>query len=129
MGTYMTSSGADWSTVQGASKKLKRLHLVGDEEGGCRKHVKNKHGWFYYFDIKPDLKLSRTNVRPQGKGSILLEKSYRAQTSTIPSFTKDTPFGHEIVNWLLQSMAGGWQIKMSRKSSVIKVIEVHSILF
>ena len=119
----MTSSGVDWSKIQGASKKPKRLHLVGDEEGifqcpvlhcdhmgfssqrGCRKHVKNKHGWFYYFDVKPDLKLSRTNVRPQGKGSILLEKSHRAQTSTIPSFTKDTLFGHEIVNWL-QSMAG-----------------------
>ena len=53
----------------------------------------------YYFDVKPDLKLSRTNIRPQGKGSILLEKSHRAQTSTILSFTKDTPFGHEIVNW------------------------------
>ena len=87
-----------------------------------------KHGWLYYFDVKPDLKLSRTNVRPQGKGSILLEKSHRAQTSTIPSFTEDTPFGHEIVNWL-QSMAGGGKSKMSRKSSVIKVIEVHSILF
>ena len=29
----MISSGVDWSTVQGASKKPKRLHLVGDEEG------------------------------------------------------------------------------------------------
>ena len=71
---------------------------------------KNKHGWFYYFDVKPDLKLSRTNVRQQGKGSILLEKSHRTQTSTIPSFTQDTPFGHETVNWL-QSMAGGGKSK------------------
>ena len=29
----MTSSGVDWSKVQGAGKKPKRLHLVGDEEG------------------------------------------------------------------------------------------------
>ena len=126
--TDMTSSGVDWSTVEGASKKPKRLHLVGNEEGifqcpvlhcdhmgfssqrGCRKHVRNKHGWLYYFDVKPDLKLSRTNVRPQGKGSILLEKSHLAQTSKIPSFTKDTPFRHEIVNWL-QSMAGGGESK------------------
>ena len=21
---------------------------------GCRKHVKNKHSWYYYFDKKPD---------------------------------------------------------------------------
>ena len=54
----------------------------------------------YYFDVKPNLKLSRTNIRPQGKGSILLEKSHRVEASTIPSFTKDTPFGHEIFNWL-----------------------------
>ena len=60
--------------------------------------------------MKPDLTLSRTNIRPQGKGSILLEKSHRAQTSTIPSFTKDILFGHEIVNWL-QSMAGGGKSK------------------
>ena len=124
----MTSSGVDWSTVQGASKKPKRLHLVGDEEGifqcpvlhcdhrgfssqrGCRKHIKNKHGWFYCFDVKPDLKSSRTNVRPQGKGSILLEKSHREQIKRKPSYTKDTPFGHEIVNWL-QSMAGDGKSK------------------
>ena len=86
----MTSYGVDWSKIQGASKKPKRLYLVGDEEGifqcpvihcdhmgfssqrDCRKLVKNKHGWFYYFDVKADLKLSRTNVRPQRKGSILL---------------------------------------------------------
>ena len=77
---------------------------------GFRKHVKNKHGWFYYFDAKPDLKLSRTNVRPRGKGSILLEKSHRARISTIPSFTKDTPFGHAMVNWL-QSIAGDGKSK------------------
>ena len=124
----MTSSGVNWSTFQGTSKKLKRLHLVGGEEGifqcpvlhcdhmgfssqrGCRKQVKNKRGWFYYFHVELDLKLSRTNVRPQGKGSILLEKSHRAQTSRVPSFTKDTPFRHEIVNWL-QSMAGGGKSK------------------
>ena len=29
----MTSSGVDWSKIQGANKKPKRLHLVGDEEG------------------------------------------------------------------------------------------------
>ena len=81
---------------------------------------------FTIFDVEPDLKLSRANVRPQGKGSILLEKSHRSQTSTIPSLTKDTPFVHKIVNWL-QSMAEGWQIQMSHNSSVIKIIEVHLI--
>ena len=90
--------------------------------------LKTNMAGFTIFDVKPNLKLSRANVRPQGKGSILLEKSHRAQTSTIPSLTKDKPFVHEIVNWL-QSMAEGWQIQMSHKSSVVKIIEVHLILF
>ena len=89
---------------------------------GCRKHLKNKHCWFYYFDVKPDLKLSRTNVRSQGKGSILLEKSHRAQTRTIPSFTKDTPLGDKIVNWL-QSMAGGDKSKSVANQALSKSLK------
>jgi uncharacterized C2H2 Zn-finger protein len=64
----------DWSKITGASPKPKRLHLEEDEEDGffhcpvqtcdhdafttqrgCRKHVKKKHHWFYYFDDKPNL--------------------------------------------------------------------------
>ena len=68
----------EWSNIDGALPKPKRLHLENDvvdnlyhcpihlceHEGfqsqrGCRKHVNNKHSWFFYFDEKPsvDLKL------------------------------------------------------------------------
>ena len=63
----------NWSKLANASPKPKRLHLEEDDcdglfhcpvqicnhdgfttQRGCRKHVKNKHGWFYYFDEKPN---------------------------------------------------------------------------
>ena len=63
----------DWSKLANASPKPKRLHLEEDDcdglfhcpvqickrdgfttQRGCRKHVKSKHSWYYYFDEKPD---------------------------------------------------------------------------
>lgn len=63
----------DWSKLANASPKPKRLHLEEhDSDGlfhcpvqacnndgfttqrGCRKHVKNKHRWYFYFDEKPN---------------------------------------------------------------------------
>ena len=67
----------NWSDIDGASPKPKRLHLEKDEAGilyhcpiqqcdhdgfqsqrGCRKHVNTKHSLFFYFDKKPDSKES-----------------------------------------------------------------------
>ena len=63
----------DWSKLANASPKPKRLHLEEDDcdglyhcpvqscnhdgfttQRGCRKHTKNKHPWYYYFDQKPN---------------------------------------------------------------------------
>ena len=63
----------NWSDINGASPKPKQLHLEKDEtdclyhcpiqecghdgfqsQRGCRKHVNTKHGWFYFFDQKPE---------------------------------------------------------------------------
>ena len=65
----------NWSDIDGASPKLKRLHLKKDEtnslyhcpiqecdhdgfqsQRGCRKHVNTKHSWFFYLDEKPNSK-------------------------------------------------------------------------
>ena len=61
----------NWKSVDGAFAKPRRLHLAKGSDGldhcpvtgcehagfssqrGCRKHVKTKHAWFYYFDEKP----------------------------------------------------------------------------
>ena len=63
----------DWKRLHGAFPKPRRLHLVAEADGlehcpvtscqhpvftsrrGCCKHVKTKHGWYYYFDNKPDI--------------------------------------------------------------------------
>ena len=71
----MNKRGKDvnWSKLANASPKPKRLHLEEDDcdglfhcpgqicnhdgfttQRGCRKHVKNKHSWYYYFDEKPN---------------------------------------------------------------------------
>ena len=62
-----------WRTIEGAFAKPRRLHLVSDPGGvfhcpirncdhigfkiqrGCRKHVKKVHGWYIYFDSKPNI--------------------------------------------------------------------------
>ena len=56
-----------------AGKKPKRLKLVPDKNGiytcpinacdsngfkskrGCRKHVYSRHGWYYFYDEKPNV--------------------------------------------------------------------------
>ena len=67
-------SKTTWSkVVKDEGKKAKRLHLKANKDGlyfcpvdlcesdgyksqrGCRKHVSVKHGWFYFFDEKPDM--------------------------------------------------------------------------
>ena len=80
----------EWSDIDGALPKPKRLHLEKDDadslyhcpiqlcehEGfqsqrGCRKHVNNKHSWFFYFDEKPrvDLKLTLNSSKVLTKSS------------------------------------------------------------
>ena len=103
----------DWSSVKDASRKPKRLHLEKDSdekyhcpiprcdhEGftsqrGCRKHVKSKHGWFYYFDVKPDENLvtetwQTSSVQPQNK----------TRYYTIPSYPVSSAMGESFHNWL-----------------------------
>ena len=62
-----------WEKVLGAEMKATKLKLNPQEDGiflcpvnscdsepyhnqrSCRKHVNNRHGWYYYFDTKPDI--------------------------------------------------------------------------
>ena len=64
----------EWSKIDGALPRSKRLHLEKDEavslyhypiqlcehdgfqsQRGCRKHVKYKHSWFFYFEEKQSI--------------------------------------------------------------------------
>ena len=94
-----------WKDAVGASAKPKRLHLKLDEEGfyncpishcdsdsyrsirGCRKHVYQRHGWFYYFDSKPNVSDVFPNAKPNSI-RIGIQKTKRSQTSNIPMLKK-----------------------------------------
>ena len=115
-----SKSNIDWSKHDGASPKPKRLHLEEDdndglfhcpvekcahEEGfssqrGCRKHVKNKHAWFYHFDSKPD-----TSSQPKSKSQDL-GKREQCLTKYVASFDIDGTIGKQFENWLTGSGGG-----------------------
>ena len=110
-----------WKDALGASKKPRRLHLLADDDGlfscpvnicdsglyetqrGCRKHVHNRHGWYYYFDVKPNVEhvLPQTTITKKA-----VKKSKRSNTKDMPMFNKDCLFDKTFKNWLC-SPGGG----------------------
>ncbi|KAK3736446.1 hypothetical protein QZH41_000024 [Actinostola sp. cb2023] len=112
----------DWSKQDGASPKPKRLHLEEDEndgsyhcpvpicdhEGfssqrGCRKHVKNKHSWFYFFDSEPSSSASTSKADDSDKVNPGKEQCLK---KLIPSFDITTTIGKEFEAWLTGSGGG-----------------------
>ena len=110
-----------WKNAVGASSKPKRLHLVEDSDGlfhcpvpncdsisfttkrGCRKHVFTKHGWYYFFETRPDAK----TVLPEFSTSRgKLSKSRRSRTTDMPMFFKDCTFDKMFKLWLCSSGGG-----------------------
>ena len=121
----MSKSGQeiDLSKIAGASPKPKRLHLEeNDGDGafhcpvqtyknnsfttqrGCRKDVKNKHLWFYYFEEKPD---DSQNIE---KG-----KLFFYSTKLLPSFDISSTIGKLFENWLIESGGGCKSIRQAQQ--------------
>ena len=122
----------DWSTIDGASPKPKRLHLekedtdslyhcpiqVCEHEGfqsqrGCRKHVNSKHSWFFYFDEKPDLTELQHSLQVQDTKlsettTNDCESSRRPKHGVIvvPSFSVSGQIGEAFAKWLTGSGGG-----------------------
>ena len=89
-----------WRTVKGAFEKPRRLHLVSDARGvlqcpirssdhigfknqrGCRKHVKKLHGWYIYFDSKPNISTTDKMIYPDEEHQLL--RPYQ----NLPSYPK-----------------------------------------
>ena len=112
----------DWKRADGASPTPKRLKLEPDEQGlyvcpvencesdryksqrGCRKHVFVKHGWYYYFEKKPDVRdvfpaalLQPTTAR----------QARRRMTWDMPSFSPKCKLAEEFVSWICSAGGGG----------------------
>ena len=117
----------NWSDIDGASPKPKRLHLEKDEldslyhcpiqecdhdgfqsQRGCRKHVNNKHSWFFYFDEKPNSK-EITDSR-----NVPMVKPIQDQTTEttkhafklLPSFLSSCDIAKVFTKWLTGSSGG-----------------------
>ena len=117
----------NWSAFENASPKPKRLHLEKESDDkyhcpvsncehggftsqrGCRKHVKLNHGWFYYFDEKPD----STSV-PDDDLISPDKQDKTTRSRIIPSFPVTSAIGQSFYNWLTGCGGGG---KSSREAN------------
>ena len=78
--TKRTLLFVDWQAIDGAARGKRKLKLRINEEGtytcpvhlclhtnfksqrGLRKHIDNKHSWYYYFERQPDIKREELEV-------------------------------------------------------------------
>ena len=114
----------NWSNIDGASPKPKRLHLEKDEtdrlfhcplqvcdhdgfqsQRGCRKHVNIKHSWFFYFEEKPDLgelaACAKEGANDAKSGEIAIQTA-----RVLPSFSVSSQIGESFTKWL-SGIGGG----------------------
>ena len=124
-----TFSKADWKEVEGASVKPKRLKLTPDANGlyvcpvencdsnsyksqrGCRKHVFVKHGWFYFFDTKPDIQESF----PQKLAMATTRKGGRNKTWDMPSFSDKCQLAKDFLSWICSAGGGGKDVNQAEQ--------------
>ncbi|KAL9954646.1 hypothetical protein ACROYT_G042211 [Oculina patagonica] len=111
-------SKINWSNIDGASPKPKRLHLEKDEidqlfhcpiqvcdhdgfqsQRGCRKHVNIKHSWFYYFDEKPDLGEIAACAK-EGASDVKSSEITIQTARVLPSFSVSSKIGESFTRWL-----------------------------
>ena len=122
----------EWSNIDGALLKPKRLHLEKDDadslyhcpiqlcehEGfqsqrGCRKHANNKHSWFFYFDEKPRvdfLKLAANSLKVPTKSSAsstndddVSSTRLKPGARSMASFSTSSQIGEQFTTWLAGS--------------------------
>ena len=118
---------AVWKNAIGACLKPKRLKLKHNKESsvpfceqeeyrskrGCRKHVHNKHGWFYFFNQKPDVEKVFPSLTTR-ENTYELQK--RAKTSAMPAFLKSCKVGQEFKNWLQSPGGGGKSLNQAEQT-------------
>ena len=113
----------DWSKLANASPKPKRLHLEEDDcdglfhcpvqacnhdgfnsQRGCRKHVKNKHRWYFHFDEKPN----STQIKEacQGNENEGNDPKTQRKIRTVASFDMSSDIAQDFSSWLTGSGGG-----------------------
>ena len=116
----------NWKVVNGAAHGRRKLIIRQNEKSlfscpirlclhedfkssrGLRKHIDNKHGWYYYFDEQPNIKREDLKVAEKIK-----EKN---DTSKKPAFSLDEGIGLEFLQWLGTTCGGGKNTKESQQT-------------
>ena len=107
-----------------ASPKPKRLHLEEDDcdglfhcpvqickhdgfttQRGCRKHVKSKHSWYYYFDEKPD-SVQIESFDGQANNNTATDQKTARKMRTVATFDKTSDIAKNFLSWLTGSGGG-----------------------
>ena len=114
----------DWSKLPNASPKPKRLHLEEDDsdglfhcpvqgckrdgfttQRGCRKHAKNKHRWYFYFDEKPNITQIEACQEQSNKTDNNDDKSSLKIRRAL-SFDMSSRIAQDFLSWLTGSGGG-----------------------
>ena len=114
----------DWSKLPNASPKPKRLHLEEDDsdglfhcpvqgckhdgfttQRGCRKHAKNKHRWYFYFDKKPNITQIEACQQQSNKTDSNDDKSSLKIRRAL-SFDMSSKIAQDFLSWLTGSGGG-----------------------
>ena len=127
-----------WKDAIGAAPKPKRLHLVPcisdnlfycpvkscdsfsfRSQRGCRKHVSQRHGWYYYFDERPNVE--EVLPAPAHRNSAI-QKPKRSQTSEMPSFVKTCVVYKLFTKWL-ESPGGSLKSRLQADQIASRVLK------
>jgi len=116
----------NWKAVDGASHGKRKLAIRRNDQGsytcpvklclhdnfkssrGLRKHVDNKHHWYYYFDEQPEVKREEIEINQPVK--------LKASTANKPAFSLQTGIGNEFLKWLCTSCGGGKSQKEAKQT-------------
>ena len=107
----------NWHSLNGAAQGKRTLILRPNDQGsytcpvnlclhadfksqrGLRKHIDNKHPWYYYFEEQPQINRKEIEaLQPPPK---------RASTVAKPYYSMEVGIGQEFLNWLCTSCGGG----------------------
>ena len=115
----------DWSSLEDARKKKRKLYFEADDDGlficpvksclhegykskrGLRKHVNNHHEWFLFFDCRPEVKREDAQTRQPTK--------CKASTHKQPAFSVDNGCGSKLAEWLETPCGGGKKSKDAKQ--------------
>ena len=116
----------NWTSVNGAAQGKRKLVLRENDKGeytcpvklclhtdfkskrGLRKHIDNKHSWYFYFDEQPEIKREEVedNQPPLQK---------KASTTSKPYYSMEEGIGKDFLNWLCTSCGGGKSEKEAKQ--------------